>query len=249
MIDTRQKLTRYAVSLAMVLAVHAAAIAIALHSTRAPLPVELPPAAMMIAMPPLPEPAPAPKPVQPPTPVEEPPLPQVVEAPKPTIALPKPPPKPKPKPPLPKAPLPKPENKPQPPKELPVAKPVEATPAATPAAAAKPTEAAPSLPSNSDAAQSWQADMMRHLAKFKRYPEDARRRGLEGTATLKFVVDANGNVLSFALANSSGNAALDRATLDMIRRAQPLPTPPKDMLIGGQREVTAPFVYRLDKRR
>ena len=40
---------------------------------------------------------------------------------------------------------------------------------------------------------------------------------------LRFVVDAEGNVLSYELVGRSGNADLDRATLDMIRRAQPLP--------------------------
>lgn len=45
---------------------------------------------------------------------------------------------------------------------------------------------------------------------------------------LRFVVDAEGNVLSYELVGRSGNADLDRATLDMIRRAQPLPKPPAE---------------------
>jgi TonB family protein len=50
---------------------------------------------------------------------------------------------------------------------------------------------------------------------------------------LRFVVDAEGKVLSFELVGRSGNADLDRATLEMIRRAQPLPKPPADMLTNG----------------
>ena len=44
-------------------------------------------------------------------------------------------------------------------------------------------------------------------------------------------------------------ADLDRATLEMIRRAQPLPKPPADMLTNGAIEIVAPFVYSLEKRR
>lgn len=66
---------------------------------------------------------------------------------------------------------------------------------------------------------------------------------------LRFVVDAEGKVLSFELVGASGTADLDRATLEMIRRAQPLPKPPADMLSNGSIEIVAPFVYSLDKAR
>lgn len=248
MTTTRQKLTRYGSSLAVVLAVHGVAIAIALHWTSAPAPVELPPAAMIVEMPPMPEiaPPPPPKVVQPPTPpapVEEPPLPKVAEAPKPTIALPKP----KPKPPKPQPP--KPEKKPEPPQDKPVAEKPLDTPPAPPAPVVKSAAPAPSIASNPDAKPSWEADLLRHLAKFKRYPDDARRRGLVGTVKLKFVVDAQGNVLSYEIVGESGSASLDRATLEMIRKAQPLPPPPKELLTSGSVQLTAPFVFSLDKGR
>ncbi|MNU06241.1 Gram-negative bacterial tonB protein [compost metagenome] len=65
---------------------------------------------------------------------------------------------------------------------------------------------------------------------------------------MRFVVDAEGKVLSYSLAGGSGSASLDRATLEMIRKAQPLPPPPKELLNNGSLEVVAPFVYSLDKR-
>ena len=95
----------------------------------------------------------------------------------------------------------------------------------------------------------WQSDLLRHLGKFKRYPEDARRRGLQGINRLRFVVDAEGKILSYSLAGGSGSAALDRATLEMIRKAQPVPKPPQELLNNGSIEVVAPFVYSLDKKR
>ncbi|MGI4837138.1 MAG: energy transducer TonB [Janthinobacterium lividum] len=248
MITTRQRMTRYGGSLAVVLGIHALAIVIALKWP-APKPIELPPQAMMVEIAPLPEPAPPPPPkvITPPTPpepVEEVPLPKVAEAPKPEIAIPKPPPKPKPKP---KPQPPKPEKKPEPPKEQPPAeKTVDTAPAKESAPKAEKSE--PPMPSNSNALPSWQGDLLRHLAKFKKYPEDARRRGTQGVVKLRFTVDAEGKVLSYAIAGESGSASLDRATLDMIRRAQPLPVPPKELLNNGSLEVVAPFVYSLDKR-
>lgn len=248
MINTRQKMTRYGASLAVVLGIHAVAIVIALRWP-APAPIELPPQAMMVEIAPLPELAPPPPPKvvtppAPPEPVEELPLPKLAEAPKPEIAIPKPPPKPKPKP---KPQPPKPEKKPEPAKEEPPAEKTVDTPPAK-ASAPKAPVAAPALPSNSNALPSWQSDLLRHLAKFKRYPEDARRRGTQGVVQLRFKVDANGNVLSYEIAKESGSASLDRATLEMIRRAQPLPAPPREILNNGTLEVVAPFVYNLDRR-
>lgn len=247
MINTRQKLTRYSGSLLLVLAVHAVAIVVALRwpSSQA---IELPPAAMMVELAPVPEPAPPPPPkvVQPPqrpAPEEQLPIPPVAEAPKAEIAVPKPvKPKPKPQPP-------KPVKKVEPPKEEKPAddKPLDAPPSnAKPEKSASPQPAPPTPPSN--ALPTWQGELLSHLSKFKRYPEDARRRGMQGTSKLRFVVDGEGRVLSYELAGGSGSASLDRATLEMIRRAQPLPKPPPELLKNGSLEVVAPFVYSLDKR-
>ena len=250
MITTRQRMTRYGGSLAVVLGIHALAIVIALKWP-APKPIELPPQAMMVEIAPLPEPAPPPPPkvITPPTPpepVEEVPLPKVAEAPKPEIAIPKPPPKPKPKPkPLP----PKPEKKPEPPKEEPPAEKTVDTPPAPPAAP-KAEKSEPPMQSNSNALPTWQSDLLKHLAKYrdKAYPESARRRGIQGTVRLRFVVDARGMVLSSEVVGESGSALLDRGTIDMVRIAQPLPIPPKELLSNGTVEVVAPFIFSLKNR-
>jgi protein TonB len=250
MINSRQKLTRYSGSLLLVLAVHAVAIVVALRWPASQA-IELPPAAMMVELAPEPVPAPPPPPAvvqppPPPEPEEQIPEPKVAEAPKPEIAVQKPVEKPKPKP---KPQPPKPIKKPEPPQE----KPAEEKPVDTPPTTAKVEKsAAPTPPSQpsppSNALPSWQSDLLRHLAKFKKYPEDARRRGMQGVSRLRFVVDAEGNVLSYSIASSSGSPALDRATMEMIRRAQPLPKPPAETLNNGTIEILAPFVYSLDKR-
>ncbi len=163
-------------------------------------------------------------------------------------------PKPKPQPPKPV------EKKPEPPKEKPSEeKPSDAQPTqAPPPPPKKKNPPRPRNPHNRHrvhrlaqqaAKASWEGTLLAHLGKYKKYPASAQQRGKEGTNRLRFVVDGEGNVLSFELVGRSGTADLDRATLEMIRRAQPLPKPPADMLTNGTIEITAPFLYSLEKRR
>lgn len=244
MSSSLRKLPLWGVSLIIVLALHLGLFLWALYWRPQAMPLEVPPAAMLIELEPL---AAAPKPTPPPQ-VQEPepepePQPKLVEAPKPKLAIapPKPKPKPKPRPPQPVEPKPQVKPADNPPQDTPPA-PV----AAADAKPAAPQQAAVSAPSKAEI--SWQSKLLSHLSRYKRYPDDARRRGFEGVNRLRFVVDGRGKVLSYALAGRSGSASLDRATLEMIRRAQPLPPPPAEMLQNGQLEIVAPFVYSLDRR-
>lgn len=83
-----------------------------------------------------------------------------------------------------------------------------------------------------------------HLQKYKHYPPASRSAGEEGVAMLSFTVGRDGQVLSSSIAKSSGSAALDAATLAMIRRAQPLPRFPPEMTQGSL-TVTVPIRYSL----
>jgi protein TonB len=243
MITSRRALS-WVVALSVVLVLHVGLFIWAVFWHPQATPIEPPPAAMIIELEPLPPAAPKPAPPPPSMVEEEPePMPKLAEAPKPTIAITKPKPKPKPKPPRPQPPKPpeKPVEDPQPQQEAP-----PAPPAPKEDKSAAPQQAAVSAPSPAEV--TWQSKLLGHLAKFKKYPEDARRRGFEGVNRLRFVVDAEGKVLSYSLAGKSGSASLDRATLEMIRRAQPLPPPPKEMLNNGSLEIVAPFVYSLDRR-
>ena len=67
------------------------------------------------------------------------------------------------------------------------------------------------------------------LERHKEYPRRARMRDIEGTATLRFVMNRDGEVLSFEVTGSSGHDMLDTEVREMIRRAQPLPALPDDM--------------------
>lgn len=235
-----RSLPRWGLSLLLVLGLHIGVAAWSLYWQPHAAPVELPPPAMLIELPPAPPAPAAPPPPEPVRAPEPPPQPKLIEAPKPKLALP-PPPKPRPQP-----PKPRPEPRPLPTPANPA--PAESsTPAPSARPAAQPSPQAGN-PAPSKAKASWQSRLLAHLNRHKRYPEDARRRGQEGVVKLRFVVDGRGNVLSFELAGKSGSASLDRATLQMIRRAQPLPAPPAELLQNGRLEVVAPFVYSLERR-
>ena len=60
-----------------------------------------------------------------------------------------------------------------------------------------------------------------HLQRFKRYPSAAR--GAHGTVVVRFVLDRAGAVSESAVTKSSGNDALDREALEILRRASPFP--------------------------
>jgi protein TonB len=65
-----------------------------------------------------------------------------------------------------------------------------------------------------------------HLARHKRFPEEIRRRRQQGSTLVTFAIDGSGKVTTVALAKSSGNASIDDASQEMIRRASPFPAPP-----------------------
>ena len=63
-----------------------------------------------------------------------------------------------------------------------------------------------------------------HLQRFKRYPSSAR--GAQGTVVVRFVLSRAGAVIDSAVTKSSGNDALDREALQILRRASPFPAFP-----------------------
>lgn len=131
----------------------------------------------------------------------------------------------------------------------------EEPPTPPPSPAASATSAPPKLdatPANTTAAAQssrgsadpalkvqWEAQLLAHLERFKRYPSAARERGDRGNAYLRFEIDSNGQVLSASIVRSSGFTELDNATLDMISRASPVPRPPE----GSRRRFTVPVVF------
>jgi TonB family protein len=103
--------------------------------------------------------------------------------------------------------------------------PVVAQPA--PLAAPAPTTA-PRSPVAGEGRDAFLGRLLAQLNRYKQYPRAARAAHIEGVVMLHFVMDANGNVLSFEIAKSSGRPVLDAEALALIQRAQPLPALPAD---------------------
>ena len=83
-----------------------------------------------------------------------------------------------------------------------------------------------------------------HLNAYRVYPYEARIRREEGTVELRFSLDSQGHVRSFAVVRSSGSAALDQEAGEMMRRADPFPPPPV-ALGGGTLDLTVPVIFAL----
>lgn len=100
--------------------------------------------------------------------------------------------------------------------QVPVASPVPPAPVASPSKASGETR------------DSYLGRLLAQLNRFKQYPRTARQARIEGVVMLHFVMDADGKVVSFEIAKSSGRPVLDAEALALIQRAQPLPALPAD---------------------
>jgi periplasmic protein TonB len=109
--------------------------------------------------------------------------------------------------------------------------------------AAAPVQAAPSV-SDANAVPNWKRLVVGALERNKRYPAAAQARGEKGTAQLAFSLDRQGRVTASRIVKSSGSAALDAETLELVRRAQPFPAPPAAMA-GAQIDLTVPIRFNM----
>jgi protein TonB len=236
---------RWGTSLVAALALHALLGFYLWNWHQAPPPP--PPASLNVTMIDL-EPAPAPpQPVAPPQPIVPP---QAVMPPQ---AVVEPPPVEKPPEAKPEVkPLPKPKPKPEPVQRhavvrpVPVPLPSEAPPAPAETSPPAPPAAPPPAPARapSNAVASFRDLLAAHLARYKRYPAAAQRKGEEGVAMVHFALDHQGHVSGIRIERSSGHALLDDEVLALLRRAQPLPPLPQD-IAAAQLEFDEPVQFSL----
>jgi protein TonB len=97
---------------------------------------------------------------------------------------------------------------------------------------------------DSNALPNWKSQLVARLERYKRYPSEARSRGEGGVAQLAFSIDRNGGVHHARILRSSGSSLLDRETLSLVERAQPLPPPPPEMG-GAQIAIVVPIRYNI----
>jgi periplasmic protein TonB len=78
-------------------------------------------------------------------------------------------------------------------------------------------------------ALTFQRALLSHIARYRRYPEGARRDQARGTVQLVFSMLRDGTVTDVRIASSSGYSLLDIAAIETIRKAQPLPRIPAEL--------------------
>lgn len=117
-------------------------------------------------------------------------------------------------------------------------------PASTPAETSLPIIR--SKPSAEDAPPSsatvkFQQALLRHVARYQHYPNSARVGRLRGSVETLFSMRRDGTVLGVWVKTSSGRGVLDKEAVDMIRRAQPLPSIPSELPERLNIQVTLMF--------
>jgi protein TonB len=115
------------------------------------------------------------------------------------------------------------------------------SPPLAPNAPAPPPSASPQA---ADIAASWQSQVLVHLARFKRFPMQAQLRGEQGVVMMRFTVDRAGHVLSSTMLKSSGYADLNAEAEAWIKRAEPMPPFPPE-LIRTQVDLQVPLRFTL----
>jgi periplasmic protein TonB len=83
----------------------------------------------------------------------------------------------------------------------------------------------------------WRGEVLARISEFK-----PSSNGASGTAVVAFTVDGGGRVVSASLVRSSGDSALDSASVAMVRRASPVPAPPPEL--GGHVNLTVPVRFQ-----
>ena len=145
---------------------------------------------------------------------------------------------------------PEPESEPEPAEAAPppvaaAAPQVSAPP--VPEAAPAPVTAAPKAglsPAAEIAKASWQGKLATHVNKQQRYPAEARRKRIEGEAKIGFTIGRDGKVARARIVKSSGSPLLDRAAIQMIERASPLPIPPAE-IDGATFDLVLPVKFKV----
>ncbi|WP_213773050.1 energy transducer TonB [Bradyrhizobium sp. dw_78] len=83
--------------------------------------------------------------------------------------------------------------------------------------------------SSNSATLKFQQALMRHIAKFQRYPNAARGQQLQGAVETLFSIGRDGRLLGVWVKTSSGQTLLDKEAIETIKRAQPLPSIPSEL--------------------
>jgi len=90
-----------------------------------------------------------------------------------------------------------------------------------------PTEASPAV-LDAVATARYEQLLVAWLEKHKKYPRRAKRLRIEGEGMLRILIDRTGQTRQVSLERRTGNRLLDKAALEMARRANPFPPMPEN---------------------
>jgi protein TonB len=85
-------------------------------------------------------------------------------------------------------------------------------------------------PQSSSVLVAWRSQIVAVIERNKRYPETSARRGEQGVAQVFFSLDRQGRLIDSRIVRSSGASALDEEALGLLRRSQPFPPVPPEIL-------------------
>lgn len=95
-----------------------------------------------------------------------------------------------------------------------------------------------------DAAAAWRGRVLAHLDRHKRYPPVAKKMKRQGRVRVDMTLDRHGRVLAVAVGQGAGFRALDEEALETVKRAQPLPVPPPEV-VGESIPMQVPIGFSL----
>lgn len=90
----------------------------------------------------------------------------------------------------------------------------------------------------------WQRKLFGHIAKYKTYPDAARRQRATGETMVAFKIGRDGTLSDVHVVKTSGHDVLDRTAMDVMKRANPLPKLPAE-LKGETFEFALPMRFTL----
>ena len=93
-----------------------------------------------------------------------------------------------------------------------------------------PVQSAPSTLPGKGASQDYFNTVRARIERHKHYPLAARRRRIEGTAAVRFVLHPDGRATDAAPADPSRHRLLNQAALKAVRDASPFPKPPAGLM-------------------
>jgi protein TonB len=91
------------------------------------------------------------------------------------------------------------------------------------------------------ASAAFQDALYDRLGRYQIYPKEASQQQLQGLVLVTFVMDRDGTVLNVSVKRTSGETILDKAAVETILKAQPLPRIPPQL--PGHLTVQVPIAY------